>query len=168
MRCLTAGATMRLISLVILFLATTAFAQSKDLAYFCVGEAAGGLWYNQQTKKWEGHSSIPSQKFVLKIKFPDARVRKGASEKQASDYNITITKTGENTGLPCRGYDANETVTVSDLYGIFISCITSGNEYQFSLGTRRFLSIYRYGYTNGKDNNDDNPSVEAGTCTKID
>ena len=165
MRCLTAGATMRLISLVILFLASTAFAQSKDLAYFCVGEAAGGLWYNQQTKKWEGHSSIPSQKFVLKIKFPGARVRKGASEKQASDYNITITKTGENTGLPCR---ANETVTVSDLYGIFISCIMSGNEYQFNLGTNRFLSIYRYGYTNGQDNNDNTPHVEVGTCTKID
>ena len=46
--CLTAGAIMRLISLVILFLATTAFAQSTDLAYFCVGEAAGGLWYNQR------------------------------------------------------------------------------------------------------------------------
>jgi hypothetical protein len=121
--------------------AGTAFAQSKDVAYFCVGEAAGGLWYNQQTNKWESHSFIPSQKFVLKIKFPGARVRKGASEKQASDYNITITKTGENTGLPCRGYDANATVTVSDLYGIFISCIMSGNEYQFNLGTNRFLSI---------------------------
>jgi hypothetical protein len=29
---------------------STAFAQSKDAAYFCVGEAAGGLWYNQQTR----------------------------------------------------------------------------------------------------------------------
>src|ERR1700746_2955850 len=56
--------------------AGTSFAQSKDVAYSCVGEAAGGLWYNQQTNKWESHSFIPSQKFVLKIKFPGARVRK--------------------------------------------------------------------------------------------
>ena len=159
-----------------LFPATVAFAQSKDVAYYCVGEAAGGLFYNEKTKKWEAITGfVPFQRFVLKMKFLGARVRKErAIEEQVSDYKVTVTESDQNIALSCRdddpnksSDDPNKTVTVSDQFRTF-SCATTSYDYQFNLGTRRFLSIYRYGYTNGNDNNDDNPSVEAGTCTKID
>ena len=39
--------------------------------------------------------------------------------------------------------------------------------YQFNLTNNRFLSIYDFGYIDGRDNNDETPSVSGGTCTKI-
>ena len=98
-----------------LFPATVAFAQSKDVAYYCVGEAAGGLFYNEKTKKWEAITGfVPFQRFVLKMKFLGARVRKErAIEEQVSDYKVTVTRSGENTGLPCLSHITKEkTVTV--------------------------------------------------------
>ena len=40
----------------------SAVAQSKDAAYYCAAEAAGGLKYNETMKKWEGTSVSPEAK----------------------------------------------------------------------------------------------------------
>src|SRR5215470_7768529 len=155
------------------FVIATAFAQSKDVAYYCVGDVAGGVSYNDKTKKWEATAFRPHQKFVLKMKFLGVR-----KEEQLSDYKVTVTETKEEDwrralemepyeGLPCRGEDRNETVTVSDRFTT-VSCSTGAYDYQFNLGTYRFLATYPYGYTDGRDNNDNTPSVEVGRCTKID
>ena len=44
-----------------------ALAQPKDAAYYCIGEAAGGLKYNEVMKEWDGTSLWPARKFVLKL-----------------------------------------------------------------------------------------------------
>src|SRR5262249_5561717 len=93
-----------ILGLLRLFLASPAFAQSKDVAYRCAGEAAG-LWYNEQTKKWEGASFRPQPQFVLTMKFVRAR-------ENVSDYGATVTTSGKDTGLPCTTTDTEETVTV--------------------------------------------------------
>jgi hypothetical protein len=144
-----------------------AFSQSKDVAYYCVGDAAGGLWYNEKTKKWEGASFRAEQKFVLKMNFAGARIQKGMIEEQVSDYKVMVTASGQDTGLPCTRNYPNETVTVADQYRSF-SCTTGAHDYMFNLRTNRFLSIYVHGYVGGKDSNADTPHVEGGTCTKID
>src|SRR5262245_6976474 len=141
-------------------LTSLAFAQSKDVAYRCVGEPAGGLSYNEQTKKWEGASFRPQQQFVLRMKFVRAR-------ENVSDYGATATTSGKDTGLPCTTTDTEETVTVVDSDRSF-SCTTVAYDYVFNLSTNRFLSMYVYGYVDGKDSNDNTPVVEGGTCTKID
>src|SRR5262245_8052873 len=141
-------------------LPSPAFAQSKDVSYRCAGEAAAGLWYNEQTKKWEGASFRPQQQFVLKLKFVRAR-------ENVSDYGAIVTTSGKDTGLPCTTTDTEETVTVVDSDRSF-SCTTVAYDYVFNLSTNRFLSMYVYGYMDGKDSNDNTPVVEGGTCTKID
>ena len=147
------------------YLSEPAIAQTKDVAYYCVGDAAGGLWYNEKTKKWEGVSFRAEQKFVLKMNFVRAGVRKEIIEEQVTDYNILVTASGKDTSLPCTGN--YETVTVVNQYRSF-SCTTVAYDYVLNLRTNRFLSIYRYGYVGGKDSNADTPAVEGGTCTKID
>ena len=141
-------------------LTNPAFAQSKDVAYRCAGEAAGGLSYNEQTKKWEGASFRPQQQFVLRMNFVGAR-------ENVRDYRATVTTSGKDTGLPCTSTDTDETVTVVDSDRSF-SCTTVAYDYVFNLSTNRFLSMYVYGYVDGNDSNDNNPVVEGGTCTKID
>jgi hypothetical protein len=60
-----------IIAVLVLVLASSgpAFAQKKTASYYCVGETAGGLKYNETSKQWEGVSFSPSEKFVLKMKF---------------------------------------------------------------------------------------------------
>jgi hypothetical protein len=162
-----------IIGLILLMLTSrsSAFAQSQDASYYCVAEAAGGLWYNTSRKKWEGTSFGPTLKFVLKMKFLQARVQKeeyGEEQEQVSDYTVTITDTGENTGLNCTGKDRSRTVTVYDKSRYFECDRAIAWNYHFNLRTNRFLMILPIGYLNGKDNNDNNPGIEAGTCTKID
>src|SRR5262245_53104280 len=97
----------------VLFVSGTAFAQSKDMAYYCVGEAAGGLKYNEATKKWEGTPFYPRQKFVLKMKFVRTRTQKGKySTEGVSDYMVTLTPSGENGSLRCDP-DDNSSATES-------------------------------------------------------
>ena len=59
-----------ILGLLVLVLAGSdnAFAQSKDIAYNCVGDAAGGPSYNEKTKKWEATPLVPFQKFVTSTK----------------------------------------------------------------------------------------------------
>src|SRR5262245_2922054 len=149
-----------ILGLACLILSSTAFAQSEDVGFRRGGDAAAGLWYNEQTKKWEGASFRPQQQFVLKMKFVRAR-------ENVSDYGATVTTSGKDTGLPCTTTDTEETVTVVDSDRSF-SCTTVAYDYVFNLSTNRFLSMYVYGYVDGKDSNDNTPVVEGGTCTKID
>jgi hypothetical protein len=153
--------------LLVLFLASssgTAFAQSNDVAYFCVSEVAGGLWYNEKIKKWEGTSFRATVKFLVEMSFAYSWVKQN---EHVSDYKVTVTRSGENAVLPCLSHITKEkTVTVGDNYRT-IFCTIGLQDYVFNFQTNRFLAIHLYGYVAGDDNND-NPGIEAGTCTKID
>jgi hypothetical protein len=130
----------------------SAFAQSKDVAYYCVSEVAGGLWYNEKTKKWEGVSFRPESKFVLKMIFLH------------SNYDVTVTEAGKEYNLRCSEHYGK--LGVGDQYKSF-SCTTAVHDYRFNFVTNRFLAIYAHGYVDGKDNDDNTPGIEGGTCTKI-
>ena len=40
--------------------------QATEGTYFCAAESSGGIFYNDQTKKWEGTSFRPLSKFTLR------------------------------------------------------------------------------------------------------
>ena len=42
---------------------------SKDGTYSCAAETSGGIFYNNQTKKWEGTGFRPLSRFVLSVKY---------------------------------------------------------------------------------------------------
>jgi hypothetical protein len=137
-------------------MASGELAQSKDVAYYCVAAVAGDLWYNEKTKKWEGHSFRAEQKFVLKMGLVRSRVR---GEEQVNDYKVTITESGQNTDLTCYALSDEETITIKDKDRIL--CTTYTHDYRFDLQRNRFLAIYPHGYLDG-DNNNSTPAIEAG------
>jgi hypothetical protein len=59
------------------------------------------------------------------------------------------------------------TVAVINPEGMVVICGGSVDHYIFDLHSNRYLKTYDWGYTSGKDNNDDTPTVTAGICTKI-
>src|SRR5713226_9135361 len=75
----------------------------KDVSYLCVAEIVGGLWYNKTTNKWEGSTFKPTEKFLLRLKYIDSRLGTEFWDKDETyaNFQVTVTKSGTNTGLPC-------------------------------------------------------------------
>src|SRR5215813_10849546 len=144
------------------FMATITFAasfaqQAKEGTYSCAAESSGGIFYNNQTKKWEGTGFRPLSKFVLKLKY----VRTAT---EVDEYAATITPDGSNDAIAC-GADRTQLVQIDELD--FLICRTRFYNYKFNLKTGRFVEAYLMGYINGQDTNDDTPVVSGGACRKI-
>lgn len=144
------------------FMATMTFAvsfaqQSKEGTYSCAAESSGGIFHNNQTKKWEGTSFRPLSKFVLKLKY----VR---TTTEADEYAITIMPDGSNDAVACTA-DRTPLVQIDEFD--FLVCRTRFYNYKFNLKAGRFLEAYLMGYVNGQDTNNDTPVVSGGVCTKI-
>jgi hypothetical protein len=131
--------------------------QSKEGAYSCAAESSGGIFYNDQTKKWEGTSFRPLSKFILRLKY----VR---TTTEGDEYAVTVTPSGRNDALPCISYRTQ--LAQIDEFG-FLVCRTESYNYKFNLKAGRFVEAYLMGYINGHDTNDDTPVVSGGVCTKI-
>jgi hypothetical protein len=134
------------------------FAQGvKEGAYSCTAESSGGIFYNDQTKKWEGTGFRALSKFILRLKY----VRTIA---EGDEFAVTITPGGRNDALPCASY-RTQLAQIDDLG--FLACRTEFYNYKFNLKAGRFVESYLMGYINGQDINDDTPLVSGGSCTKI-
>ena len=143
------------------FMATITFAvsfaqQSKEGTYSCAAESSGGIFYNDQTKKWEGTGFRPLSKFVLRLKY----VR---TTTELDEYAVTVTPDGRNDALACTAY-RTPLVQIDELG--FLVCWTKFYNYKFNLKAGRFVEAYLMGYINS-DTNDDTPVVSGGVCTKI-
>jgi hypothetical protein len=73
--------------------------QEGHASYLCIDEAAGGIQYNAQTRKWEGTAFRAFQKFILRMKFLKTRV--AGQEETVFDYSVTINKMGSSYAAPC-------------------------------------------------------------------
>lgn len=131
--------------------------QPKEGAYSCAAESSGGIFYNDQTKKWEGTGFRPLSKFILKIKY-------ARTIAEVDEYAVTITPGGRNDPLLCQSY-RTQLVQIDEL-GL-LACRTDFYNYKFNLKAGRFVEAYLIGYINGQDINDDTPLVSGGVCTKI-
>jgi hypothetical protein len=145
-------------------------AESKDRSYYCTKDAVGGIWYNDRTKKWEAADFKPDGNFVLKMEFFRTYTNKDAfSETDITEYSVSVTAAGSNFPALC-SYDyfyAHTDQHAVPLMNNRLRCNASLGDYVFDFGSNRFLGAYLEGYTDGKDNNENTPSVSAGTCTKI-
>jgi hypothetical protein len=75
----------------------------NDASYFCVVESAGGISFNETTKKWEGTRFHPDGKFGVRLKFLKTRIQKDVlgEDETVHDYNVTITPSGQKTPWEC-------------------------------------------------------------------
>jgi hypothetical protein len=127
------------------------------------------LAFNESLKKWEASKFRPEDKFVLKLQFVAMSSQKNilGKDEPVANFDATLTKAGTNDGHPCFSEDPNQKVGMTGDYD-YLSCDYYPTEYQFNFKNNRFLAFYKFGYVNGRDNNDDTPAVSGGTCTKID
>jgi hypothetical protein len=130
--------------------------QSNEGAYSCAAESSGGIFYNDQTKRWEGTSFRPLSKFTLKIKY----VR---TTTEREEYTVTVTPNGGNDAFLCNPYGTQ--LAQIDEFG-FLVCRTDFYNYKFNLKAGRFVEAYLIGYISGHDSNADTPAVSGGVCTK--
>jgi hypothetical protein len=169
---------MRIVLLVIGLLginSSMAIAQSWNGSYYCVEEAAGGLEYDATTNQLKGVGFIPDEKFVLRLEYVSRREEPHLEPPiTIDDYKVTITLTGKSQsqslimclkGNDMVGYDS----FVGISYGRVEQCWLGEKEYHFNLRSGRFVSVYYndWGYLFGDDKVNDTPSINAGTCTKI-
>jgi hypothetical protein len=146
---------------------SAALSQTKDAAYYCVAEAAGGISFDAVNKKWHGTAFNADDKFVLRMKFLAERVeKKSTGDEHLSDYVITLTNAGESYAAPC-GPSMFEQKPISVPDTGFFRCNADVTDYVFNVSTGRYLELYSVGYVDGNDTGHDTPSVTGGTCTKI-
>jgi hypothetical protein len=146
----------------------------KDARYYCVADFGGGLFYNDATHKWEGVGfGAHEHKFVLHVQFDKAGIWKPVDDLDekvpVNYYKITVADPGIPVEEDCLGTNkyGSSPFVIDEFTGVLM-CHSGLYDYRFQLGTNRFLSAYLWGFVDGKDKNEDNPSVDGGTCTKID
>ena len=107
----------------------------------------------------------------MKLEFIAKRNQKDfrGEDQPAADFKVSLTEGG--TSYPDYCFSKNfKGFPNTSMTGTFdyLDCVDPPREYEFNLRTNRFLVYYRSGYLDGKDNNDNTPSMSGGTCTRID
>lgn len=158
-----------LIGGVLLLGAWGATAQEKEVSYFCASEFAGGVAYNAVGKRWQGTTFRTRDKFVLKLKLIESAAEQHVGTGKYDIYSVTITLGGTNFASPCvkggMGMEDARKILVGRS-GV-VECGADLTEYRFNIRNNRFIAAYLAGYVDGVDNNNNTPSIDGGTCTKI-
>lgn len=143
---------------------------ARNAAYYCTPEAASGLSFDNNTKKWVSARFKPDKAFVLKFSFESsAREKMFEQAKDPSTVNrfrVTSTDAGSTSDLPCFNRK-NHKSPVEIWDDGWVQCNAGLSEIIFNPETLQFLKVYLVGYVDGVDNNDDTPSLTGGVCTKI-
>jgi hypothetical protein len=140
-----------------------------DGAYYCTAEFAGGGWYNEQAKRWEGATFKPEKGFVLKLKALAEGTEKSWNDKDVTfyEYEVVTTEVGEPHSSKCFAPGSGER-PVKVYESGYVACTSDAlTDYRFSLKHLRYLSSYMYGFIDGSNDNSDTPHTSGGTCTKI-
>lgn len=120
----------------LVLLSSSAYSQSANRSYYCVADLTGRSWY-----------SVKDQKFILRMTFSG----KHDSMPQFDDYYISITPSGSNVPIECRGRNGSKVVSAE--FDI-IRCRARGIYYIFNQRRSTFWRLLL----------DWNSS---GTCTNI-
>jgi hypothetical protein len=138
---------------------------TKDAIYLCVPEIAGGLGFNVVTKRWEGSSFRPGDKFIVRLKYLQSKT---TSLGESDEYNVVIKQTGTSNGEECITLPASDPSVIAVNKWGWVLCTSGLSDYRINIVKNRFLKIYPLGYADGEDNEKNTPVIVGGTCTKID
>lgn len=142
---------------------------SNDLNYLCIPEAAGGVSFNEHTKRWESTKFRLNRGLVLKMKYLRTFSEKNVFGRTETfnEFRVRTTEVGGKDESRCY-HVSKHTDQVFIGETDFLTCNGSDlTEYRFDFKTNRFLRAYLEGYVGGADNDNDTPSITVGTCTKI-
>jgi len=120
-------------------------------AFICIPDSATGFSYNESTKKWErAKFNVNSAKKILK--------KNGA----VWEWRVFGEKYGWSN---CGGGDSKNEIEFNS--SGFMFCDVLGGHIRMSKNTLRYVETYEIGFIDGKDNNDNTPFIEIGTCTPL-
>lgn len=135
--------------------------------YICVGEAAGGIRYDDKTKKWiPTHFRVDNDKFIIKVT---------ATGRTTYDTGFSPVETvmgySVEYSVPGSG-DTQECYLPEGVNGKIVTngrfrCQSALTRYQFNLISMRYMEAYESGFIDGEDNNDNTPSITIGYCSKF-
>lgn len=145
-----------------MLLSSPAVADDLSGSYLCVQEVGGGLRFDETTRKWTSANFRAEDKLVFTLKFLGSGEDKYIGS--YADYTITISILGGSSEPEtCLGRNPDYSVRT---WGRYFAC-SSITQYQVNLEDMRYLETYAVGYVDGKDNNENTPSIFGGTCAKI-
>ena len=77
----------------------------QSVTYYCTSEAAGGLKYDEQLKKWRSINFRTGKAFVLKLQFLSASKEKmfdfEPSPTTVNQFRVTVTEAGSSKEKNC-------------------------------------------------------------------
>ena len=110
--------------------------------YICIPSKAGGFYYNNATREWShAQFAIGDEKYILK------NIGK----------SWQWTRFGDSWGPPCGDFDQNG----------YLQCQVLGGTLRMNKNNLRYLLTYEFGYLDGKDNNENTPSIKIGKCSPL-
>ncbi len=144
-------------------------------SYFCVANASGGVSFNDTLNKWDSTGFTASGRYVVNVaRHSETTDRWG---KLRTVYTVTVSEHGvvESDYLSNICSTTDSTLRSYNLLTHFISdtgqlsCQRFGGDWNWKMNLEngRFMSTYVLGYLDGIDNNDNTPSIEIGTCSRI-
>lgn len=144
-------------------------------SYLCLGGAAGGVKFNEASKKWlPAMFKTEDDKFVVSVKADKvATVTVFGSPTQAMGYNISIRPLGAPQSICIENDGFRESLLEPPrMLNVYptgrVRCSANLTDYEFNFHDLRFLSIYAVGFVDGTDDPANTPFVETGTCSRID
>jgi len=132
-------------------------------SYLCIQQSGGGLYY-YGANGWGGTTFKPEGKFVIRLYDKTEKPAYDGAKWNNSFYNVEVSEFGAKPGT-CFG---NADFGTVEFFGDTsrLEC-ESSSVFWVDFNTMRFLEAYPYGFIDGKDNNDNTPSMMGGTCAKI-
>lgn len=143
-------------------------------SYFCTADAAGGVSYNDGTKKWEGTIFRVEDRYILTVKLFGEVEQEYQTDKKT--YFVTFSEHGNEAVGVLEGScytNNNKLREINPLISYItengdLSCKLMGGDLDVNLVNGRFLKSYNWGYVDGVDNNSNTPHIEIGKCSRID
>jgi hypothetical protein len=132
---------MRLVAAAVL-LASFASPAAAEIGWLCLADSATGF-------AWDGQRWIQSNFYTDKKRYIISQAERSTG--------FVMKKVGEPYEQKC---------TAANEYG-FIACDMIFGQFIFNSAHLRYLMTYPVGFIDGKDNQDNTPSIEIGSCSPL-
>lgn len=145
----------------------TSAQQQYSGTYFCTAEAAAGISWDPQSRRWLGTLFSDRPRYIFEMKFLRRFKDKlgGPIEFDVSAFDVSVQEHGKGKPWPCLGSKGDDPIMFSE--GSILSCTGFIDQFKINPKSLRFMRVYDAGFVDGKDNSENTPAVLTGTCSKI-
>lgn len=126
----------------ILFFSSYTLVASAQNSYLCIPNKTTGFSFDSNKNNWVTSEFITTESKRILIK---------------TDSNWEWRRFGNKFGEKCGSISEAGWLICNAFFGTV----------RFNKNNLRFVETYTFGYTDGKNNNDNTPSISIGTCTPL-